>query len=422
MLKLLLKFCLETDTFIFARHPFNSVLLRISTFLIAFLFSFCIIACHSTTEPAAAKGKFKDEPSKTVIAPLKYEDTTLPEVKKIISRLDSFYNVQVKAGFNGSVLIGRKGKIIYERYFGLANRETGLKLSPTSASQLASTSKTFTGAAILYLYEHNYLNINDSVKTYLPDFPYDDITVKMLLSHRSGLADYLKWVPRYKKDTKTPITYNDVLEMFAKYKPGLDFKPNTHFKYSNSNFAMLAAIIESVTEMSYATFMNRYIFEPLGMQHTFVYKPEDGLPKSSTISYKYNWVREPDMFADGVHGDKGIYSTVRDMYRWDQSFYQNKILDNETMELAYGPCSFEKPGVKNYGLGWRMLCFPSGNKIVYHNGWWHGNNTVFYRFIQENMTFLVLGNKYNNGIYRQAKVLYSIVKNVPMSEGFDEEE
>jgi len=69
-----------------------------------------------------------------------------------------------------------------------------------------------------------------------------------------------------------------------------------------------------------------------------------------------------------------------------------------------------------------MLCFPSGNKVIYHNGWWHGNNTLFYRFIKDNLTFIVLGNKYNNGIYRQAKVLYSIVKNVPVNEGFDEEE
>ena len=89
------------------------------------------------------------------------------------------------------------------------------------------------------------------------------------------------------------------------------------------------------------------------------------------------------------------------------------------MELAYGPCSFEKPGIKNYGLGWRMLCFPSGNKIVYHNGWWHGNNTVFYRFIKDNMTFIILGNKYNSNIYRQTKVLYSLIRNVPVSEGFD---
>lgn len=392
-----------------------------ASFLAAFSFSLFVVACNSTTEPAAAVPRFTDQPAKSAISPLVYEDTTLPENVKIIQRLDSFYRVQVKAGFNGSVLIGMKGKILYERYFGYANREEGLPLSSTSASQLASTSKTFTGAAILYLYQHNYLNIDDKVQDYLPELPYPDVTIKMLLDHRSGIPDYIKWVPNIQKDQKTPISYNDVVALMAKHKPKQEFKTNTHFKYSNSNFALLAAVIEKVTEMNYSDFMTRYIFEPLGMQHTFVYKPQEGLPTGSTISYKYNWTREPDMFADGVHGDKGIYSTVQDMYRWDQSFYQKKLLSNETMELAYGPCSFEKPGVKNYGLGWRMLCFPSGNKIIYHNGWWHGNNTVFYRFIKENMTFIVLGNKYNGGIYRQAKILYSIVKNVPVTEGFDEE-
>jgi CubicO group peptidase (beta-lactamase class C family) len=158
------------------------------------------------------------------------------------------------------------------------------------------------------------------------------------------------------------------------------------------------------------------------MTNTYVYTPFKPWPANAAQTYKYNWQRWPFGFADGVVGDKNVYSTVRDMYRWDQSFYQGKLLNNQTLELAYGPCSFEKPGVKNYGLGWRMLCFPSGNKIIYHNGWWHGNNTVFYRFIKENMTIIVLGNKYNGGIYKQAKVLYSIVKNVPVDEGFDGEE
>jgi CubicO group peptidase (beta-lactamase class C family) len=128
------------------------------------------------------------------------------------------------------------------------------------------------------------------------------------------------------------------------------------------------------------------------------------------------------MFADGVYGDKGIYSTPEDMFKWDQSFYQKKLLTNETIELAYGPCSFEKPGIKNYGLGWRMLCYTNGNKVIYHNGWWHGNNTSFYRFIKENMTIVILGNKFTNSIYHQAPVVYSIVKGVPVMKGFDTEE
>lgn len=364
-----------------------------------------------------------DEPKKLVPPPIIYEDSTKPQVREAIHKLDSFYAIQRRAGFNGSVLVGYKGKIIYERYYGVANREMGVPLSPQTASQLASVSKTFTGAAILYLHQHKYLNIDEKVSTYLKQFPYPQVTVKMLLCHRAGLPDYTKWIPRYRKDTRTPITNHDVLEMFARYKPALEFKPNTHFKYSNSNYAILASIIEEVTELNFKDFMQKYVFTPLGMKNTYLYDPVKGPPAyKSTISYKYNWRREPDMFADGVYGDKGVYSTVQDMYKWDQSFYQNVLLSNETLEMAYGPCSFEKPGVKNYGLGWRMLCFPNGDKIIYHNGWWHGNNTVFYRFIKDNFTIIILGNKYNNNIYRQAPIVYGLARNKPISAHFDTED
>lgn len=380
-----------------------------------------IVACNSRTEPVKAS-PFYDVLKKMSGIELVYEDTTSPEYQAMRHRLDSFYSIQKRAGFNGSVLIGYKGKVVYERYCGLANREKKIELDENSSCQLASVSKTFTAAAVLLLNEKKYLNIDQPVTTYLPTFPYPNITVRMLLNHRAGLPDYLKWVPVYRKDHSTPISNDILLTLFAKHKPRLEFKPDTRFKYSNSNYAILASIIEAVTEMEYADFMKQYIFQPLGMDNTFVYNPHKDLPDGEAISYKYNWVREPDMFADGVYGDKGIYSTVQDMYRWDQSFYRNILLNNETIEMAYGPCSFEKKGIKNYGLGWRMYCYEDGSKIIYHNGWWHGNNTVFYRFIDENFTIIILGNKYNNGIYRQAKTVYSLVKNVTLVNGFESED
>jgi len=244
----------------------------------------------------------------------------------------------------------------------------------------------------------------------------------MLLNHRSGLPDYLHWMPKYIKNTRTPVYNKQMLSLMAANKPPLEFKPDSRFKYSNTNYATLASVIEAVSGLPYKDFMKRYVFDPLGMKHTFVFDPADGLPDDATISYKQSWVRDPVMFADGVYGDKGIYSTPQDMYRWDQSFYQNRLLDNETMELAYGPCSFEKPGIKNYGLGWRMLCYPDGYKVIYHNGWWHGNNTCFYRFVKDNFTIIVLGNRYNSAIYRQPPVLQSIVKNTDSTGDFGGED
>ncbi len=395
-----------------------------SSIIVTTVLSIIILACHSETQPASAKtstSKFHEIPLQAAPLALTY-DTMGVQNQAMIAELDEYYRTQVRAGFNGGVLIGRNGKIIYERYFGLTNRERKIPLNANSPSQLASVSKTFTGAAVLYLYDHKYLNLDEKVQHYLNEFPYPNITVRMLLNHRSGLPDYTKWVPRFNHDMRTPISNATMMSMMATHVPSLEFRPNTRFKYCNTNFAVLARLVERITEMSFYDFMAKYIFQPLGMQHTFVYNPNAGLPPNATISYKRNWAREPDMFADGVYGDKGIYSTPEDMFKWDQSFYQKKLLTNETIELAYGPCSFEKPGIKNYGLGWRMLCYTNGNKVIYHNGWWHGNNTSFYRFIKENMTIVILGNKFTNSIYHQAPVVYSIVKGVPVMKGFDTEE
>lgn len=378
------------------------------------------IACHSPVQNASARTPGFDDPVKTSIAPLIY-DTLSENARSIIAQLDNYYRAQVRAGFNGAVLVGVKGKVVYERYFGVSNREKKIPVAFNSSSQLASVSKTFTGAAILYLYEHKMLNIDYPVQYYIKDFPYSGISLRMLLNHRSGLPDYTKWVPSYCKDLRTPISNETMVALMAKHKPRVEFRPNSKFKYCNTNFALLSRIIEIVTKMTYADFMAKHIFAPLGMTNTFVFDPWKGLPGNATISYKYNWVKEPDMFADGVTGDKGIYSTAQDMFRWDQSLYNSTLLSNEMIELSYGPCSFEKPGIKNYGLGWRMLCYPNGNKVIYHNGWWHGNNTSFYRLIKENMTIIVLGNRFNKGIYRQAPVIYGIVKGVE-ADGFDDEE
>lgn len=389
------------------------------TCYIAFILSVFLFACQSSTDRLNAKPGISLPPLEMGPATLSYTDTNSTEWKTIARRLDSFYNVQARAGFNGSVLIGYKGKVLYERYVGYANKKAGVPLSPENEVQLASVSKTFTGAAVLYLYQNKYLDIDKPVVEYIKNFPYPAITVRMLLCHRSGLSDYGHWVPLYRKSA-APVYNDEVLQLMAKHKPPVEFKANTRFKYCNTNYLVLASIIEEVSEMRYDSFLHKFIFAPLGMNHTFVYNPANAFPATATLSYQNGYVLFPNDFRDGVYGDKGIYSTVEDMYRWDQSFYQNKFLSNETLELAYGPCSFEKPGVKNYGLGWRMLCYPDNHKIIYHNGWWHGNNTCFYRFIKDNLTIIVLGNKLSNAIYRQPPVLYSIIKNTDKVSGFDD--
>jgi CubicO group peptidase (beta-lactamase class C family) len=386
-----------------------------------FLFSFftLFVACQTVTEQQAhARPPLPRPDNKYSSVRLQFEDTTGPEAQRIIHSLDSFYAIQVRRGFNGSVLVGYHGKILFERYFGYCNKGKGLKLCPQSASQLASTSKPFTATAILWLNQNKYLDINDPVSKYLKGFPYPDITVKMLMEHRSGLPDYLHFATQYWKEDDIK-TNADLLQLFIDHKPRLIAKPGTRFKYCNSNFALLACVLEAVTKMPYPQFMKEFIFEPLGMDQTFVYNPNAQHPEKIAISYYPNWRQYKNMFADGIYGDKGIYSTVEDLYRWDQSFYHHTLLNEKSLKMAYTGYSDEMPGVRNYGLGWRIKDFPNGYKLIYQNVWWHGNNTVFYRFIQYNFTIIVLGNKFDNAIYQQGKAIYSIVKKDSAEEGMD---
>ncbi len=328
--------------------------------------------------------------------------------KEIIKRLDSFYAAEVAKGFNGSVLIGYRGRIVYERYFGYSNREKGIKWSEKTNSQLASTSKPFTSAAILALSDKGLLDIDDQVKKYIPEFPYSQITVRMLLNHRSGLKDYIKFAAA--SPDKPYLNNEDIVNLFATKQPSLYFPSNTNFKYSNSNYAILASIVERVSGMRFKYFVERFIFKKLGMTNTEIHDPNLPTKTNKALSYKAGWKHYKDMHHDGVYGDKGVYSCVRDLYKWDQALYSNKLLKWTTLKAAYKPYSFEKPSQKNYGLGWRMIHYPAENmRVVYHNGWWHGNNTAFYRFLNDNFTIIVLGNKYNTKIYKQPEKIFRII-------------
>ncbi len=343
---------------------------------------------------------------------INYADTNTTFNRRVIDSLDKYYAGEVAKGFNGSVLIGLKGKVIYKRHFGYSNRGSLAPLKDNSSIQLSSTSKPFTATAILWLYQNKYLDINLPVNTYLTDFPYPNITVKMLLNHRSGLPNYtstrfMHW------GTKEPMYNLDLQNYLARFKPKLIFTPNTKFNYCNTNYALLARIAEEVSGIPFKQFLKELVFDPLGMKNTFVFDPKDDYSKQDvSISYRPNWAVFENNHEDGVYGDKGIYSTVEDMYLWDQSLYNNKILSSQTLKNAFTGLPVDSKGIKKYGLGWRMYDFKNGQKMVFHNGWWHGNNSVFYRFVQENSTIIVLGNKFNKKIYDQGKAVYKILRNI----------
>jgi CubicO group peptidase (beta-lactamase class C family) len=310
-----------------------------------------------------------------------------------------FDSLLLKHGtFNGSILVAKDGNIVYEKYAGFVNPAAKKdSLSISDAFHLASVSKTFTAMAVLKLWEEGRLNIEDTLGEYFPNFPYRNITIKMLLSHRSGLANYVHYLDINGWDQRKMVTNADVLNSLYTMKPPLEFPSGRHFSYCNTNFALLALIIEKVSGQTYTAFLNQTFFGPLGMKDTYVYALKD--TTHAMLSYEYNNHPFKLEFLDAVYGDKNVYSTVRDMLKWDQALYAGRLFKQATLDSAFAGYSWEKQGKRNYGLGWRMTFLDNGKKLLYHNGWWHGNNTAFIRLIDEKATIIVLGNKFNRRIY-----------------------
>lgn len=312
--------------------------------------------------------------------------------------------------FSGALLIAKKGVILYEKYQGEENHATKTPVTDSSSFQLASISKTFTGMAVLSLVEKGKLGLDDPLQKFFPDFPYLGITVSMLLNHRSGLPNYLYFCDSLIKDRSVFLTNEEVIRLMTEHKPPAQYQPDRHFNYCNTNYLLLATIIEKASGQKYADYLQQTFFTPLEMTGTFVMDPTQAPRPHQTVSHLFSWKAEPDNAFDGVTGDKGIYSTARDMLKWDQAIYSGNLFKPETLKAAFTPYSHEKPGIRNYGFGWRLMAYPDSTKnIVYHNGWWHGNNTVFYRFVEDSTTLIILGNRYNRGIYQAVRPLRAIL-------------
>lgn len=387
------------------------------------------------------KGEEK-KPNATVEAAFSYHALSQNQKDYYQQQIQPLYNNLLGNGFSGGILVAKNGEIVFEDYKGYVNYAKQEPMTINTPCHIASVSKTFTAMMVLKLMEQSKIDITADVRTYLPNFPYQNISVKDLLDHRSGLPNYVHIMDGkttqvfYKKGrrgrlikyTKTVkdnsvkeglITNADVLQFLIDKHPAVEALPNRRFHYCNTNFALLALIIEKIAGVDFPTYMKQNLFDPLGMKDTYVFSIKD--TAKYTPSYKYNYAPYGIEKLDCVYGDKNIYSTPRDLLLWDKALYSNSFISKQTLQLAYMPNSFERAGNHNYGLGWRLFTYPNYT-IPYHNGWWHGNNAVFTRLTNDTATVIVLGNKYNPRIYR-AKTLASVfASNAPVADTMQTEE
>ena len=324
-------------------------------------------------------------------------------VKKIDEVMKELHRTR---GFNGNVLVAKKGKIIYENAIGWADylHRDSLKLS--SQFELASVTKTMTSTAILMLMERGKLTLDDNVKKFFPDFPYDGITIRLLLTHRSGMMNYVYFVDDLYRsqhlNQRKGLTNAEAMKLIADYKPRPFNVPNKRFLYNNSNFMVLGAIIEKVSGMSYAQFMKDNVFMPASMTHTHVYSKAvyDKIPVDvvghDRGQWRYSVVQN---FLDGPVGDKGIYSTVADLFLFDRALRAGRLLKQSTLDSAYVPRNPMVHGHFSYGYGWRTFTAP-GQQVIYHTGWWHGFRHIYLRDMKNDITIVLLTNLANGSLLK----------------------
>ncbi len=384
-------------------------------FTLLLSFFFLSIACGTGQGP-----RFLDNSQSTTLL-------THEEKERLIAEVKAKYETLLgNRGFSGQILIAKNGEVIFEDYKGYSNFSDKTAIDPETPIHLASISKTFTGMAALKLWEQDKLDLKAPVTKYLANFPYTDVTIEQLLSHRSGLPDYTyfmeshqyktikvknrrgRWVKKLQLiKSETPFRqglYNnqDVLDYMVSKRPAPAAKPDRVFKYCNTNFVMMALIIEKISGQDFPTYMAETLFKPLKMDNTFIFSAKS--IDKYTPSYNARMVPYRIEKYDCIYGDKNVYSTARDMYLWDKALTEGTYIKASTLEMAFQPQSPTNKYYHNYGLGWRILAKPNEERLVYHNGWWHGNNTVFTRLISESATIIILGNKFNKSIYKGKEI------------------
>ncbi|EZH71351.1 hypothetical protein ATO12_08150 [Aquimarina atlantica] len=334
--------------------------------------------------------------------------------------------------FNGNVLvIGKNNAIIYEKSFGFNGKDLNTPLTSDSQFLLASLSKQFTAMGIMILKEKGKLNYNDLVISHLKDFPYKNISIRNLLNQTSGIPEYQGFLNKNKeqilkrfKEKGKIITNQDVYNLVKATKPKLEFTPGDHFNYSNTNYVLLAMLIEHITNSSYSEFMDEHIFLPLKMDNSYVYNAKNNnASKNRAYGYKLDIDRKTMLPNDvlvffNTVGDGGIYSTTKDLYRWLKALSDNTLVKKETFTEVY-----ETPILKNnkkapYGFGWFVKQLPVlSYKSLTHSGEFVGfSNSIFFGNTEGNK-IIMLSN--NSSQYRPelnqslTKILYGFPYEMP---------
>ena len=301
---------------------------------------------------------------------------------------------------NGVVLYAEQGRIVYEKAFGFRdlNKRQPDSLRIDDAFQLSSDSKMFTAEAIMLLQAEGKLDYDDDVRKYIPELPYEGITLRMLLTHRSGLPRYDAMADAYWPDRKKPFSNEAMIDMLAKRHPEPYGVPDAAYFYNNINYALLASVVERASRQHFEDFMRERIFEPLGMSHSYIYSMRNDATVSLYMPtdvhghdmYKKGPVKAQNDYLNGVMGDKIMYSTVEDLWTFNEALDRHVLLPDSLQAIAFQPGSPAWKNDENYGFGWRMRKdYPDS---YFHYGWWKGYRSAVIRDVTHRRFLAILCN------------------------------
>jgi len=311
----------------------------------------------------------------------------------------TFSDLYKTVGLNGVVLYAEESEVIYRKAFGWRNLTRPKdSLRVDDQFQLASVSKMFTAEAIMLLHAQGKLDYDDTITKYLPEFPYPGITIRNLLNHRSGLSRYETLADERWPDRTVPLSNDDVIALYHQYQPDPYNQPDVTFHYTNVNYALLASIVERVSGQHFEDFMREQVFEPLQMDRSYIYSLR-GVKSLKTFVdtevqghdlLRVGARRAQEDYLNGVMGDKMMYSTVDDLYKFAVGIDHQRLLPDSLQQEAFIPGSPEWKRGENYGFGWRMHEKHPG--AVYHFGWWKGYRSFFVRDTTLHRTLIILTN------------------------------
>lgn len=326
----------------------------------------------------------------------------ITEIDTLVSfKLDSLLKrVNKRHDFHGSLLVAKNGKILYKNQVGYADFRKKELLNEESLFQLASVSKQFTAAAIMLLYERGQIKLTDTVTNYYPDFPYENVTIKNLLNHTAGLPQYF-WVAEHKWNHQKAPTNSEMMDLMATSKVQRFFKPGSKFNYSNTGYFVLASIVEKVSNASFSSFVKKNIFEPLEMDDSFVYSYENDVVKENQLNgyrlYRgWRHLKINCSVNDAVVGDKNVYATSEDLFKWIVGLNNGKLLSRESLEMMYEKGETIYGRKIPYGFGFRID--DREEEKIYHHGRWNGFRTGLTQYTKDDLVVIVLEHTSYNSI------------------------